>query len=165
MLKQAILYKEELTKKYIEAMCDDHFKFYNSGSNRSFTFSLVDNDYWTIQRVSVDKDNNVIGFMGCDIARDDRVMRHFGLMNFTKQPNITFARDVLDFLRELRDTYNASKFEFVAYEGGHPEIMYRKFIKKHGGRIVGTLTDTQILTDGKSYNSTLFEIMRKDMKF
>jgi len=165
MLKQAILYKDELTTKYIEAMCDDHFKFYNAGSNRNFTFSLVDNDYWTIQRVSVDSDNNVIGFMGCDISRDNKVMRHFGLMNFTKRTNIIFAKDVLQFLRELKNTYCASKFEFVAYAGGEPEKMYRRFIEKHGGRIVGTLTDTQVLTDGKSYNSTLFEIMREDMNF
>lgn len=165
MLKQATLYKEELTKKYIEAMCDDHFKFYNSSSNRNFTFSVVDNDYWAIQKVSVDKDDNVIGFMACDISRDNGVMRHFGLMNFTKMPNIIFAKDVMQFLRELRDIYNASKFEFIAYVGGHPEQMYRKFINKHGGRIVGTLTDTQILTDGKIYSSTLFEIMREDMNF
>ena len=99
MLKQAVLYKEELEKKYIASICDDHFKFYNSNSNRQFTFSIVDNDYWSIQRVSVDKDDNVIGYMCCDIARDNRVMRHFGIMNFTKKPNITFARDTLTFIR------------------------------------------------------------------
>lgn len=165
MLKQAILYEEQFKKEYLKAMCDDHFKFYNSCSNRNFTFSLADNDYWTIQRVSVDKNNNVIGFMSVDINRDSRVINHFGIMNFTKNINMIFAKDILKFLRELRDVYQASKFEFVAFVGGKPEAMYKRFIAKHGGRVVGTLTNTTKLLDGKYYDSTLFEIMREDMKF
>ena len=40
-----------------------------------------------------------------------------------------------------------------------------KFIKKHGGRIVGTYKNSTKLIDGKYYDSVMFEIMREDMNF
>jgi len=165
MLKQAILYEEKLKRKYLEAICDDHFKFYISNSFRTFTFQLANDDCWKIQMVSVDTGNNLIGYMAADIDRDSRVISCFGIMNFTKKINITFSKDLMNFIRNLRDTYNASKFEFCAFTGGEPELMYRRFINKYGGRIVGIYTNSNKLLDGKLYNTTLFEIMRKDMKF
>jgi hypothetical protein len=165
VLKQAILYGNELKQKYVEAMCDDYFKFYNGCSYRNFNLDISNNDWNSIQRVSVDSNGDVIGFMSADINRDSRNIDCFGIMNFTKQPNIIFAKDLLKFMRELRDDYNANKFEFVAYVGSDAEKMYRKFISKYGGRIIGVKRRSQKLSDGKYYDSTLFEIMREEMIF
>ena len=115
MLTRAILYEEQLKKKYIEATSDDYFKFYFSSAHRSFNLDVCNNDYWTIQMVSVDKNNNIIGFMSVSIDDDSKVVNNFGLINFTKKPNIIFSSDVMKFLRMLRDNYNASKFEFNAF--------------------------------------------------
>lgn len=165
MLRQAILYKDELRTKYIGAMCDDHFKFYNCTTYSSFDFEVKESDCWKIQMVSVDDNDNVIGYMTNAIDRDSKIMNCFGIMNFTKKTSLTFSRDLLSYIKYLRDTCQASKFEFCAYVGGKPEVMYSKFIDKHGGRIVGTYTDGAKLQDGKYYDCRMFEIMRKDMNF
>lgn len=165
MLVQAILHKEELIRKQIESSCDNYFMFYYSGSFRTFTFALEDNSFWKIQMVSIDKLKNVIGYMSVNIDRDSRVVDGFGIINFTKKPNLIFARDLMKFLRYLRDVCEASKFDFCAFVGGAPELMYRRFIKRYGGRVVGTYTADTKLLDGKLHNNTLFEIMRQDMKF
>ena len=165
MLVPAILYEEQLKKQYIAAACNDHYKFYTGASYRRFTPYIQDNDWSAIQRVSVDKDGNVIGYMSAEIDRESKVVNRFGLLNFTKQINVIFAQDLIKFIRELRDRYDASKFEFMAFVGGPAEKMYRKFIKRHGGNIVGTFKKTAKLTDGKYYDATMFEIMREDMNF
>lgn len=165
MLAQAILYEDQLKRNYIEAACDDYFKFYTGTSYRNFDIRIQQNDWNRIQRVSIDKSGNVIGYMCASFDRESKVINNIGLINFTKQVNVTFAADVIKFLRELRDDYAASKFEFVAFVGGPAEKMYKRFIAKHGGRVVGTLRRTQKLTDGKYYDSTLFEIMREEMNF
>ena len=87
------------------------------------------------------------------------------MINFTKEINITFSKDVLKFIRNLRDVHKATKFEFTGFVGGEPKLMYRKFIARYGGRIAGTLTNNTKLVDGNYYDSTIFEIMREDMKF
>lgn len=165
MLKQAILYSEGLKKKYMEAMCDDYFKFYSGCSYRSFDIEVLKDDWNTIQRVSVDTSGNVIGYMSVEINRDSRNVTGFGIMNFTKHPSVVFANDLLKFMRELKENYNANKFEFWAYVGSEAEKMYKKFISRYGGNIVGINTRSQKLSDGKYYDSTIFEIMREDMKF
>lgn len=165
MLKQAILYENEIKKKYVEAMCDDYFKFYNGCSYRNFGIEIDSNDWNTLQRVSVNSNGEVIGYICAEINRDSRNITGFGIMNFTKKPSIVFAKDLLQFLREIRDDYNANRFEFLAYVGSKADIMYKAFILKYGGRIVGTKKRSQKLSDGKYYDSTIFEILREDMKF
>lgn len=165
MLKKAILYEDQLKKKYMEAACDDYFKFYFSTSYRNFKLNICDDDWWTIQAVSIDKNNNVIGFMTADASQDSRVVKCLGIMNFTKSPNLVFAKDLLMFLRDLRDRYGAIKFEFSAFVGSDAEKMYQKFIEKHGGRVVGTFKNSSRLADGEYYDSRVFEIMRDEMNF
>ena len=98
MLVQAILHEEELTRKHLEAICDDYFMFYNSDSHKSFEFSLEDNDFWEIQMVSLDINGDVIGYITVDLNRDSKVASSFSMINFTKKINIIFSRDVFKFL-------------------------------------------------------------------
>ena len=165
MLKQAILYEEQLKRKYMEAMCDDYFKFFTGCSYHSFTIDIVKSDWSEIQRVSVNRDGLVIGFITCQIERDSNNASRFGIMNFTKKSNIIFANDVLEFLRELKDGYNINRMEFMAYIGSEAEKMYTEFIKKHGGSVVGVEKRVAKLPDGKYYDCKIFEILREDMKF
>jgi len=165
LLKPAILHEDQLVRKYREAVCDDHFKFYTGTSYRNYNFEVERNDWSAIQRVSIDKNGVLIGFMSAYINRESRVVSSFGILNFTKKANLIWSIDIIKFIRELRDRYNASKFEFVAFVGSDAECMYRRFIEKHGGNVAGTLRHTAKLIDGEYYDSTLFEIMREDMHF
>ena len=165
MLKKAILYEEEVKTKYMEAMTQDRFKYYAGGSYLYFDLEIKKNDWNEIQRVSVDKDNKVIGFLSAEINRVTKNMKFFGIMHFDETPDIVFSRDVISFLRELRDNYLANKFNFLAYKGSPAQKLYDKFILKHGGRVVGIQLQDQILSDGKLYDSKLYEILREEMKF
>ncbi|EHI98021.1 hypothetical protein CDLVIII_1322 [Clostridium sp. DL-VIII] len=165
MLRQAILYSEDLRKKYVEAMCDDYFKFYSGCSYRSFDIEILKDDWNVIQRVSVNSEGKIIGFMSAEINRDSKNIDRFGIMNFTKNPNAVFAKDLIKFLRELKHSYNANKFEFAAYVGSEAEKMYTKFISKYGGNVIGRKRRSQKLADGEYYDTTIFEIMREDMNF
>jgi hypothetical protein len=165
MLKQAILFQEKLKEKYIQAMCDDYFKFFTGNSYYEFEFEISKNDWSNIERVSVNSNGEIIGYFYVGINRDTRNITSFGIMNFTKKPNMIFAKDLIKFLRELRDSYNANKFEFLAYVGSPAEKFYREFIAKYGGNVVGIKRKTNKLTDGQYYDATMFEIMREDMKF
>lgn len=165
LIKPAILFQKELEESYAKAICDPFFKFYNGASYRDFTIRIAKDDWNTIQRVSVDSSNNIIGLMIAEFDRDSRIVRNIGIMNFTKQPNAIFSKDLLDFMRELRDEYQANKFEFIGYVESPSEKMYRKFISKYGGRVVGVSRRTQKLIDGMYYNATYFEIMREEMNF
>lgn len=165
MLVQAILYKEELIKKQIESECDNYFMFYHSGPFPRFEFELETTACWKVQMVSIDKNKNIIGYVSCSVDRDTKVADCFGIVNFTKKLNLTFSKDLMEFLKYLRDIFHASKFNFSAFVGGPPEIMYQKFIRRYGGRVVGTYVDDVRLKDGNMYDSRAFEIMKKDMKF
>jgi hypothetical protein len=165
LLAPATLHEDQLTRQYKEAVCDDHFKFYMGTSYRNYNLEIQRNDWNVIQRVSIDKGGKLIGFMSASIDRESRVVGSFGILNFTKKTNIIWSMDIVKFIRELRDQYDASKFEFVGFVGSDAERMYRRFIEKHGGNIAGTLRRTALLIDGNYYDSTLFEIMREDMNF
>lgn len=165
MLKQAILYRDTVKQRYIEAMCDEYFKFYHGNSYTNFDFELASNDWNTIEMVSVNSKNEVIGFMSAEINRDTKNITGFGVMNFTKNPNIIFAKDMLKFMKMLKYNYNANKFEFCAYTGSPAEGFYKRFIEKHGGNVIGIKRRSQVLSDGHYYDSTLFEILREDMRF
>ena len=165
MLKHAFLYKEQLQQKYAKAMTDEHFKYYIADSYVNYTLDIKEDDWDNIQRVSVDKNNDVIGYMSCYIERHTNICRNFGILNFTKKQSITFSKDVFEYLKHLKYNCGATKFEFLAIEGSPSEKIYNKFIKKHGGRVIGIQYDTIKLTDGKMYNAVLYEIMRDYMKF
>lgn len=54
---------------------------------------------------------------------------------------------------------------WFAYKDSPADKMYRKFIKRYGGRIVGIEKRAGILEDGKYYDGVLYELLREDMKF
>lgn len=165
MLKHAIQYKDELSKLYLNAICDDYFKWYAGSDYHDYELCIESNDFNIVQRVSVDKNDNIIGFMSCCVNRVSGRAYNFGILNFTKQLSTTFSKDVLCFIKDLKTNLNITKMEFLAYKGSPAELVYNKFISKHGGRIVGVKRATSKLSDGKYYDGVIYEIMREDMKF
>lgn len=165
MLKPAYLYSDQLQRKYAETIDDNYYNFYFTGMWRNYKLKVYDDDCWIIQRVSVNSKGDVIGYMSASFDRESRVASSFAIMNFTKHINAVFAKDLLSYIRYLRDVQKASKFEFCAFVGGNPDRMYKQFIKKHGGRIIGVSQDATVLRDGLLHDMTLFEIMRLDMNF
>ena len=96
MLKRAILYKDELNRKYIEALDNEKNKYFY-GMYNNFGITVDESDWNALQFVSVDKNNNIIGYIRADIDRCVNYISSLAFINFTGQANVTFSKDCLKF--------------------------------------------------------------------
>jgi len=155
MLKLAFPYKEKLNQAWQSIVFNEKYQFYNGGNYWSYDVKLDDNSWDNIQMVSVDKDDNVIGYFNVCIDRMSNKVSSVGAINF-KDKNITFSKDFYQFLSELFTKHRFRKIEWYVIVGNPVEKMYDKIIAKYGGRIVGirreaTMTPDGILRDEKEY--------------
>jgi hypothetical protein len=110
--------------------------------------------------VSIDKNDNVLGLFRAEINRVTDKISSLVIVSFCDKCNITFSKDLYQFLQDLFEKYNFRKIEFSVVIGNPIEKMYDKYIKKYGGRIVGIKKQSSKLQDGKYYDVKLYEIFR-----
>lgn len=161
ILKPALLYKEKLNKTYGEIIFKDKYKYYNYDSYWNYTLQLSENSWNEIEMVSIDRNDNVIGFLRAGILRDSNKISSLGIVNFYNK-NVIFAKDLYQFLNDLLVKFNFRKIEFLVVIGNPAEKMYDKYIKKYNGNIVGIKKESAKLQDGKYYDVKLYEIFRED---
>lgn len=111
--------------------------------------------------VSVDKSNNVIGFLSAEIYRMVNKVSSIGAINFYNT-NVVFSRDFYKFLTELFDVHNFNKIEWEVSMGNPAERMYDKIINKFGGRVVGIRHEAVKLHDGIVCDVKEYEIFKRD---
>lgn len=160
MLKPALLYQEQLQQKYIETWYDDRYKYYHTNGWHE-RINIDDNDWNRHQFVSINKDNQVIGYISYRVDRTNNSCNGFGAINFTND-SITFGKDLATVLQNIFIKFNFHKLNFCVIIGNPIEKQYDKLIKKYNGRIVGYYKDDSKLHDGQYYDRKLYEIMRKD---
>lgn len=159
MLKPAYLYKEELNKKVVENwdIFDDMY-YYNSARN---IIKVADNTDEICQYVSVDKNNNIIGYFSYHYDRAIHSIFPIGLLSFDKG-NVIFIKDVVNHINYLFKKCNLNRIGWHAYTDNPAIKGYRKFIKRHGGIEVGPLHQSNLLLDGKLHDYVIFEILREN---
>lgn len=118
-----------------------------------------DDEWADYQRVVEDAGGNLLGFLFCHINRTHDRIDNIELMNITKTINITFTKDIVKILEELRDRYRKITFEVVI--GNPAEKIYNKIIKKCNGRTIGTAKNHVKLMDGKYYDMKFYEINKE----
>lgn len=111
--------------------------------------------------VSVDQNDEVIGFLSATLRRTINMVSDIGAINF-KKVNTTFSIDFIRFLTSLFDTYNFNKIEWGVIVGNPAETLYDKIIKKYGGKVIGISHQSVKLSDGKLYDFKTYEIFKKD---
>lgn len=119
---------------------------------------IYENEWCDLQRVSKDKEGNLLGFMFCGINRAHDRVDNIELLNMTKQPNMTLTKDILQFFDDLMSKYNHRKICFDVVVGNPAEKIYDKIIKKYNGRIVGVQKKQVRLYDNKFYDLKLYEV-------
>jgi hypothetical protein len=163
MLKIAYYYKSKIQEEYQKIIYNPKYKFYVCSSYYNYEFDVGGNTNWAnIEFVSVDKDDNVIGFLGASVNRDIMKVDSLRIINFKEKGNITFSKDLNQFLHELFTVHNFNKINFSVVCGNPIEKMYDKYCIKYGGRILGTYKDDVKLTDGKLYNLKIYEILKEE---
>lgn len=161
MLKPAQLYKEELIKKGIETWYDMNYQWYHGGGG-SREFIIPDNSYESRCFASVDKDNNVIGYLAYSISQDSQSAYNFGAISFDRG-NPTMAMDMRQLIADIFFKYNMNRVDWCCFADNPAIKGYRSFIKRYGGRECGYFRQQNRLMDGKLHDSVCFEILREDL--
>jgi len=162
MLQPAYLYKEKIYKYKCNFALDERYKYFDCSSSMSFNIDIEDNSWNKIQLVSLDKNNNPIGYFQASIDRSAYNVSSLKIANLTPKANFTFAKDLEQFFLDLFNKYNFNKINFTVVIGNPAETMYDKLVKHYGGRVVGIYKNDQKLWDGKIYDIKAYEILKED---
>ena len=139
----------------------DKYKYYNNGNYWYYKIELNDSSWDKIQMVSVDEDDNIIGYLSACVCRSSNKVSAIGAINFYDL-NITFSKDIYKFLTDLFDKYNFKKIEWYVVVGNPAEQMYDRIIKKYGGRVVGIRRESTVLHDGTYCDEKEYELFQRD---
>lgn len=159
MLKPALLYADLLKKLYQENMYDLRNQYY-FGWFGTKELELSDNNYDRREFVSVDKDDNIAGFISYNIDYNRRVADNFGIMSFKK--TLIFPKDLLQAIDDIFYKYHLDKISWRCYIGNPALRGYRNFIKSHGGRQTGYYIHEALLMDWQFHDGVSFEILERD---
>lgn len=161
MLELAYFNQAELYDCLKHVVTNKDLYFYLMYPNKFFNFRIDNNDSTSIQFVSKTQTGEIIGFFSAYINNSHNCIENLDIINFLGYPSIIFSRDTKLFFDEIFINRNLRKITFHAIEQNPAVKMYRKLIKKLGGREVGILKENKKLTDGQYYDEVIFEIFRE----
>ena len=162
MLRAAQLYKEELEKKNIESWYKPENIYYHGGTGE-YMINIPDNNADSHCFVSVDKDDNVIGYISYNVDWSAMSADNWGIISFDKG-NLIFAKDLYQAICDCFEIYRLNRISWFCYADNPAIRGYRNFIKKHGGRECGYYRQYIKLKDGKLHDSVSFEILAEEFK-
>lgn len=161
MLRSAVDFKTEIQEQYDRIKYDDKYRFlFVHKINKNDVFDFRNDKEDCLEYVSV-REGKVIGYMFAKVEKDWNMISNLKILNFESKGNITFAKDLYEFLEGL---FNAGfrKLQFKCITENPILKMYIKYVERYGGSCVGTFHDSIILSDGKVYDYILFEVFKKD---
>lgn len=162
MIKAAQLYRDKLEQKQIESWYDLR-NIYYSGWTGNQTTELPSDNYDSHHFVSVDKDDNVIGYISYNIDWVAMSANDFGIISFNKG-NLEFVKDLYEVICNIFGKYHMNRMSWWCFVDNPAINGYRNFIKKHGGRECGYRRQVAKLQDGKLHDSVEFEILAEEFK-
>lgn len=163
MLKPAILYKDELNRLEAESCLNPKNKYYSPCRYVNYNITIKDDSWDSLQMVSVNKNNEVIGFLEANISQVSNNVNNLDIKNYY-DISIEFSRDINLFVKDLLFKYNYNKISWFVIIGNPAEKAYDKYILKHGGRIIGIKEDDYRIIDGTLCDVKMYEIMRRYFK-
>lgn len=161
----------DITDKYIEQASKLIFqnkeKFYFIEEGKGLNTELPDADVpidkaWNyIERISLDKDKNVLGYFQAHIKRPENYVENVLIINFG-DPTHTFSKDKTEFWTSFFDVYKFRKIKFHVIVGNPAEAQFDKLIKKYDGRIIGTFKDEILYKDGTYKDIKIYELYKNN---
>lgn len=157
MLKPAQLYVGKLQEENLKSWYKPENIYWHGGTG-DCQIELPDNNYVSHCFVSVDKDDNVIGYISYAVDWSAMSADRFGIISYRKN-SLEFAKDVYNVVCDLFEVYHMNRISWGAYADNHAVRGYRNFIRKHGGRECAYHRQAARLQDGKLHDSVEFEIL------
>jgi len=162
VLKIAFPYQEQINRAWQSIAFNPKYQYYNASDWWSYTVEIANNSWETIQMVSVDKYDHVLGFLGVQVDRVPNKVSNVGVINFG-EVNLTFSKDFFQFLTELFTKHKFRKIEWYVVCGNPVEKMYDKIVQRYGGRIVGVRKQAVMIL-GELCDEKIYEIFRTDFE-
>lgn len=132
MLRPAILYKDEIIRKFREQFYTRDM-MYVCGDIDNWSPDIVEcPDEFTFQFAVVNEHNNCIGFIGFKIDWYSSYANRFAIMSFDKG-NILFGKALKEIIYMLVYDFKLHKIEWGMISGNPVEKSYDKFCKKYNG--------------------------------
>lgn len=156
MLKPAQLYKDKLNEVSVAQWYDMKNIYYHGGPGASI-YELSESSDDCHSFVSVDREDNVVGYISYRVDWGGRQAYNFGLISFDKG-NLLFIRDCYQVFQDIFEKYHLNRIEWYAYADNPAVRGYRNLCKRFGGHEVGYLHNSHLLLDGKMHDSVMFEI-------
>lgn len=160
MLKPAQLYKDKLEVENVKAWYRPENIFWNGGTGDS-NIELPDNNYDSHCFVSVDENDNVIGYIAYAVDWAAMSADRFGIISYQKG-NLEFVRDIYQAICNLFEVYHMNRIAWWCFADNPAIRGYRNFIKKHGGIECGHGRQVVKLQDGKLHDTVEFEILASE---
>lgn len=161
MLKLAFQYQKNLSKIWQSVVFENKYQFYSCGQDREYNIHIDDGSWKTIQMVSVDKDDNILGYLSATCDRTANKISSVGAINFGGL-SLRFSKDFYEFLSSLFDKFGFRKIEWYVIAGNPAEKMYDKIVKKYGGKIVGVQRESTVVFDGTIRDVKEYELFKRD---
>lgn len=157
MLKPAILYKEEISKQFMNYFYSMDM-FYETGSIETWIPEISDkSDGSRFQWAIVDAENKLIGYLGYYIDFYSSCMSRFGLISFDRG-NILIGKSVFDEIKRCITEYHLHRIEWRMIGGNPAERGYDAFLKKYNGT-KHILKDAIKDQYGKYHDDVIYEII------
>jgi hypothetical protein len=155
MLKPAILYKEELEKKFAELLYTQDYFYYNGYAHCNDLPTIKTEDCY-YQYAILDGDK-LVGYLTYYVNMWSDSVERFGLISFEKG-NLTVSADVFSKIKEMVRRYR--RVEWRCIEGNPVNKVYRKLIERYNGYI-STAHKCCVDNDGNYLDNYIYEILKE----
>lgn len=162
MLKTAQLYTTELTEKMYKTWYDPKYIYYHYAPGNCL-IDLPQDNFHTHDFVSVDEDNNVVGYIAYNVNYTSMSAEYWSIIGFT-ECSIIFAQDIYLAICNAFDKFNMNRIEWSCIADNPAIRGYRNFIKKHGGTECAKFRQSIKLQDGKLHDIVYFEILKEEFR-
>lgn len=160
MRRPAQLYRDELTKKFYEVMYDDYYMYYYGWTGVEVPV-LKDNNYDSHDFVSVNTDDEVIGYISYNVNYQTMSATQLGIITFQKG-DISFIKDVYDAVIDVFAKYHMNRLSFTCFTENPAARSYKKFVTLFGGLQNAYYRQDLKLSDGQLHDEFGFEILAED---
>lgn len=158
MLKPAIIYKDEIERKFNEQLYTQDFFYYTGYDGSTYIPEIRREDFlfqYAIIDASKPSDKKLIGYFSYSLSPFNDTINNFGLYSFD-HGNPIIGRDILKKMKELVKAHHRVEWRMIA--GNSVKRHYDKFCHRYGGNIV-KLQEAVRTPSGEYVDEYIYEII------